>query len=783
MQTRAPITSLSSRVLRLGPLGLLVIIWLLSAYQSGGYATSQWLPLAILTAFVALLVVALRAYPEAPDRRLLLVLGLCALYVIWMALSIIWAMGRQSAWEESARAAFYLVFFALAVLYAVKGGGAVTGRGLLLLAALVMAGVAVGRLAAGDTLEVDFFDEKRYQFPLTYSNGTAGFYYLLIWPLLWMAADPRGRLWIRALSLGAVPPLLQLGLLTQSRGGLYALVISAVFYFLVSPARLRSLVFLTAPLVVVGLSFSPLAAYYTEGVDQVGTTTALLWLVGSWAGVSVFGLALAFADRKVPVARRLRLVVSVVVMVAVVGGLGFGIVTLHRRVGDIGEWVTDSVSEFMDPDRGKPSTGLAGTRFGLVGGSGRGILWRSGWQGFLDAPTVGNGAGSFGYINEIHRTNPRTDAKQAHSIELDQLGETGAVGFALFMAALVAVVGVTGAPRFRSWWALWSRRRPLLLDPADAGSPDAVDGAPTCAEDVAGQAWTAALMAAMAYWFMHASVDWIWHLPAVTLGALLLLALALSASTPVRDARPVQEAGAAPTAERRRSTRASLAPRTFGGTFRICLGIISLALLVATVLPYLSFQYERAALARVRTDPGSALEQTSTARALFPVSSEPFALRAYVYRALAQDAVALRDKGQSGSSVLDALALALAAEERAIAAEEASSVRHYQAGLATLDLLAARNPRLVFGAQAAGWTGTGLGSVSSGSPTDANQSLAMILAADDERETAEGILRLGDRELLERAAGHLSAALARNPLDARINELIAAVRDDPPLAE
>lgn len=747
MHAKALTSGLSSWILRSGPLGVLVAIWLMSAYETGGYGVEQWFPFAILTAFIGLVVTVLRAYREPPPKRLLIVLALFAIYVIWMALSTIWAMGRASAWEESARAGFYLVFFALALTYVWQARDRSPGRGLLVIAALVLVGVAVVRLAAGDIPEGDFLG-KRYQFPITYSNGAAGFYYLLIWPLLWLAADPRGRLWIRALALGAIPPLLQLGLLTQSRGGLAALAISAVFYFLFSPARLRSLVFLVVPALVVGFSFVPLATYYTDGPDQVGATLALLWLAGSWVGVSVVGLVLALVDRRIPVPGRLRLAVSVIVLVAVLAGIGFGTLRLQQRVGDIGEWVSDTTSRFFESTPNDPSEGLSGTRFGMVGGSGRGVLWKSGWQGFLDSPVIGNGAGSFIYVNELYRTKPRTNAKQAHSIELDQLGETGLVGFVLFVGMFASAAGIAVAPRFRSWWTFARRRRPLLLN--------AADDHPGEAGDVAGQAWTMALLSALALWTVHASVDWIWHLPSVTLGALFLLALALSANAPHRAA-------------------SARAPRALGGAFRIGLGIVALAVLAATVLPYLSLQYEKAALTKVRTDPRSALAYTSTAHALFPVSPEAFALRAYVYRALAQDAADRPDRGRMGTSVLESLALALAADERAIHEDRASSVRHYQAAMAALDLLAARDPQLAIGAQAARWAGTGIDTAGE-DPVLTDGSLAMILADVSERETAEEILGLTNQGLLERAGQHLDAALERNPLDLSINNLLDAVR-------
>ncbi|NLT34436.1 MAG: hypothetical protein GXX83_00835, partial [Gaiellales bacterium] len=276
------IRSSATRLALLGPVFVLLLVWLLAAYRAGGYEARNWLPLALLMAFAGLVVAALRAYQQPPSRPVLIVFGLFFLYVLWMALSTLWAIGPALAWEEAARAGFYLVFFALAVTYVGRSGGASGCRVILPLAALVIVALALIRIGAGSALGTDFFLARRFAFPITYPNGAGSFYLLLVWPLLWLAADSRRRVWMRAVCLGSVPVLIQLGLLTQSRGAAVALAFSAVIYFVLTPARLRSLIFLAVPAILVALSFTPLTAYYAEGAHTVSRMVALLWLGGSW---------------------------------------------------------------------------------------------------------------------------------------------------------------------------------------------------------------------------------------------------------------------------------------------------------------------------------------------------------------------------------------------------------------------------------------------------------------------------------------------------------------------
>ncbi|MCE5253292.1 MAG: O-antigen ligase family protein [Actinomycetia bacterium] len=764
-------------------------VWPAASYSAGGYLPQKWLPLALLVGFAGLVAAGLRAYPHPPARPLPVILGFFFLYVLWMALSATWAPGPAPAWRETARAGFYLVFFALALTYLGPPQVEKKSRWLFPVAGLVIIAVALVRFSSLSTMAADFFGERRLSYPLTYPNSTGNFYLLLVWPLLWLAADPQERLWVRAVSLGTIPVLLELMVLTQSRGAMTALVLSAVVYFLVTPARLRSLFFLVVPVVLVALAFMPLTAYYTDGVGRVGNRVALLWLGGSLVVAAIAGLLFALADRHLRLPLRPRLVLSVLVSVVLLVAAVTGTVQLRERVGDLTEWAADVVDSVIHGETGTGTEGLGGSRFGAMGGNGRGVIWETAWQGFLERPLTGNGAAGYRYINELHRTDARTDPQHAHSIELELLAETGVVGTILFVGAFGSALGLALVPRFRSWRALVRRRRPFLLDARDDVAPGDMatgratggtgggTGGSTSIVTTGSQAWIAALVTAVGFWLIHASVDWLWQFPGVVLGVLLLLAYALAAS------------------RRSAGRRAGLRPRLF----RVGLGVVSVALLVGAGLPYLSLQYQNLALAEMGTDQAAALDHASTAQTLFPVSPDPLLVRADVYRAAAEKAAAFEsaqepeEAAESTSAVLEALALALAVNEQAIQKEEASSEVHTQAGVAALDLLATRQPAALseavygtaYGTEVARWAELG-----AGGPPDAAQELgtsaqeaggvsivaaARARATSEERQAARTILELTNRELLARAEQHLQEALERDPQDPGLQELVAAL--------
>jgi tetratricopeptide (TPR) repeat protein len=150
----------------------------------------------------------------------------------------------------------------------------------------------------------------------------------------------------------------------------------------------------------------------------------------------------------------------------------------------------------------------------LAGGaaSGRYDFWRVAAGQFADDPLTGAGAGNFAQDYARERTH-RELPQYPHSVVWGTLGQTGIVGGALLAAFFAAAVA--GLTRLRS-------------------------------RDEGRYAIAVAAFVPAAAWLAHASVDWLWEVPAVTAPAFALLGLiaglgfgtgARGAPAPARPAR------------------------------------------------------------------------------------------------------------------------------------------------------------------------------------------------------------------------------------------------------
>ncbi len=126
---------------------------------------------------------------------------------------------------------------------------------------------------------------------------------------------------------------------------------------------------------------------------------------------------------------------AVAVPVAVVGALA-----LSER--GIGGTVSDQVDEFTEVkfDRQNDPARVLRTNSGN-----RWIWWEEAAGSFADRPFVGHGAGSFPLAHRIYRDNA-LDVRNAHSVPLEFLSETGVIGALLALGGL----GLLGAAAVRT---------------------------------------------------------------------------------------------------------------------------------------------------------------------------------------------------------------------------------------------------------------------------------------------------------------------------------------------
>jgi hypothetical protein len=302
-----------------------------------------------------------------------------------------------------------------------------------------------------------------------------------------------------------------------------------------------------------------------------------------------------------------------------------------------------------------------------------------------------------------------------------------------------------------------------------------------------------ALLAGVAYWLVHASVDWLWQMAGVTIPAVLLLAAALASVDARADvmwprwSRWLQRRSSFTKANDevavQGSTNRDRPSSIVGPAFRALMVALSLAVIISAALPYLSLQYQTSALALAKTDELGAVERAAFARWFQPTDPAPHALQARIY-GNAATAVAASGGADRAGAVLDNLALSIASFEDAIAKEPADWALRYQAGVTTLDMILAteyasgRDPDLDYTVLLPLVPGLEDWSALAGSPSPLpapGMAAGSLAASTDSQATAAGYRGLSREELADLALGLLRTAKERNPLAGPVGEAIGIV--------
>ena len=460
---------------------LAAVSWGLAWLATGSTAAPDWLPYAFLTALV-LAAALIGGTVLWPRRRELAVVGALVALAGWEALSIVWSAVPDLARDE----ALLTIFYAIALLVPLVALRSATER--LLALAAIAAAAAVLAVGAGIVLrfgsdQADHFYSGRLSFPISYPNAQAAVFLIGFWPALVLAAQ-RGRgLLVRALAMAAATAIASGWLTAQSKGGIAALAASAAVVFALSPLRLR---LLPPTLIAAGLTaaaYSPLTApFRSESVPEVKRAGSAILLLAALGAVA--GLLYALVDRRLELdpraVRKAGVGVFVMFVAAVVAAVALFFTSVYHQ-----GWFGDQWQAFKRYQSTTASSHL------LQLGSYRYDIWRVAMHEFEHHPLAGIGSRGFGPAYLQERRSPDTPAR-AHSVELDALSELGVVGFALLACAFVVPL-VTLARRLRG--------RDAVATAAFAGA---------------------------VYWLVHASVDWIWTVPACGLPFWLLVGVGCS---------------------------------------------------------------------------------------------------------------------------------------------------------------------------------------------------------------------------------------------------------------
>jgi hypothetical protein len=445
------------------------------AFASGGYFDEARL-VALVGAW-ALVLVALALGAPMPTRPL--ALAALAAFTAWVAIAGGWSPLAATARADLERDVLYLGALTAAAL--LLGGVRRLVEPVLAAGALVVVGYGLlGRLLPGIVkLSETASAGGRLDQPLTYWNAMGALAALGLLLAVRMAGEPSRPRALRIAAAAAAVPLCTGLILTFSRGALVAGIVGVVLVVLLAPtaAQLRAAACALGP----GL----LAAFAATRSDAVRVLEGDL-AAREHAGLAVLGALIALttlaAVLQALAARRPQRTWPVVPARRAAGAaVVVALVAVPVVIAVVGSGGGDQAG-----------FGATTSRLGSAT-SNRADYWRVAWDAAGERPLQGLGPGGFGpaWLRDRPYDEP---VKDAHSLPLETLTELGLVGFAILLA-LVGAVAVAA-------------RDALRADPAVAAGPVAV----------------------VATWVVHATIDWDWEMPAVTLIAVACAGVLLSVS-------------------------------------------------------------------------------------------------------------------------------------------------------------------------------------------------------------------------------------------------------------
>ena len=456
----------------------------LAWHLDGSILAPDWLPYAIVIALLAATVL----YSSAAriSRLPLVAAVLVAALGLWTGISTLWSPVPGLARDEF----LLILLYALSLLLPALTLHTERSRQLALTGMVFGLGasaVAIALVARFGASPGSLYADGRLTAPVSYVNAQAAFFLVGFWPALALCAQRTANVIVRALALGFAVAMLAGWLSTQSKGGAVALAISAIVVFAVVPGRLRLLLPTAVVVAPVVPSYGGLTASFgADGADapaqHAGTIALVLFLVGLVAGA-----VYAVVDSRVTVSARSRRWAAIGVAVVLAAGALAGAVQAAQRVDDPRDFLSEKWASFK-----QLPTEETGSSHLLSLGSNRYDFWRVSLDGFSEHPVAGIGGRGFGpqYL-QFARSNETP--VRAHSLPLDTLLETGAVGISLLAAAFVVIA------------AGIARRRSTLVGTAALGT--------------------------LAFFAVHASGDWVWTFPAVGIPVFLVLGIALASGS------------------------------------------------------------------------------------------------------------------------------------------------------------------------------------------------------------------------------------------------------------
>ncbi len=561
--------------------GLLIVgLWLTWAAGDGGYDPEAWYRGALF--ILALLsAVSIGFWGRRPQRSRACTAALILFgsYVAWSYASILWAQSPGDALQGSNRALLYLLTFALFTLLPWTTRAALAVLLTFAIGIGVIAVVFLVRFAGADHV-APLFILGRLAAPTGYFNSSAALFTMAALVGIMLAANPRLPSLLRGVLIALSCADLQLAVTSQSRGWLLTLPLVAIIAIIVTPDRLRLVMWMLIPVAAALIPLRRLLAIYgvhrqvafNHAASHAGSTSLLVCAIAL-----VVSSAVAMGGTAIPFPRlsrkRRRLVDATVLIAAILAMAAGSLVATH------GHPLRFAEAQWRGFARPEANSSGSGSHFAAVGAS-RLDIWRVSLDAFRAHPLGGLGQDNFANYYVKHR-HENEDPQWTHSLEMRLLAHTGLVGFSLFAGFLIAAfVAARQVRRGADPEARWIRAAALLP---------------------------------VVIWLLAGSLDWFWEMPALSGPVLGFLGLAAGLRERDRTAGEI--------AESRRLVRA---PRGGRGSLAIVgLAFAVVAGVVALGLPYLSAREVSIATHVAGRDPAASLRDLSRAASLNPLSAEP----------------------------------------------------------------------------------------------------------------------------------------------------------------
>lgn len=559
---------------------VVIVAGLVLSIFEGGFPLTAWYPAALF--LLVLLVLLLVAAPPSRNERSRLVevaLGIFGLFCIWALLSIVWADTPGLAWDAGNRVLLYTVVLGLVCLRPWSAGAATWALGTVGFGTAAIAVVVLVEAAtAGEPSR--FFVEGRLLEPTGYLNANANLWLIGFFPALHLAASRLASWPVRGVGFAAATLLMEMALLSQSRGAAIAFALTAVIYLAFTTRRWPALLALVGAAGLTALAFGPLVdvresasvAALGPALDDAATAIA-----ASCGGALVLGCVAALAGSRMrpwfaarpQVRRRGDLVL--------LGGALCAAVALVAAIGDPASFADDRWRDFKESGYEDVESGR--TRFSGSLGSGRYDFYRVALAQFRDHPLLGVGGDNFA-ADYLQRRRTAEAPQHPHSLVFMVLSQYGAVGAALLAAFLALMFA-----------AVWRVRRRGSIDEGAA---------------------VAGALAAAVVWLTHSTGDWLWEFPALGTLGLSMLGVAARLRPGAGERRP----------ELRRVASSGLSSAGSAGV-RALFAVIVLAAATSLALPGISARYANAAYKDGGRDRDATISRLERAADLNPLSAEP----------------------------------------------------------------------------------------------------------------------------------------------------------------